>query len=85
MGPFNWGLAPCPGVEELIVQARGLYDNEARKKLYFQADENAVAAIYSGILSVVTSNRAYAQKQVHGLDQLWGGEGKERYVNLWLA
>jgi peptide/nickel transport system substrate-binding protein len=84
-GPFNWGLVPCPGTEELIEKARGIYDTEERKKLYFEADEIAVRELYSGILSIITSNRAYATKQVRGLDRLWGGEGKERYVNLWLA
>jgi len=85
VGTYNWGLAPCPGAQERIEKARTLTSVEERKKLYFEVDEIAAREVFSGVMTLVTSNRVYGVKQVRGLDRLWGGEGKERYANLWLA
>ena len=46
--------------------------------------EGRIAAV-ADVFDAVTSNRVYGTKQVRGLDRLWGGEGKERYSNLWMA
>jgi peptide/nickel transport system permease protein/peptide/nickel transport system substrate-binding protein len=84
-GTYNWGLAPCPGSQERIEKARTVYDQEERKKLYFEADEIAIREVYSALPLLVTTTPEYASKQVRGLDQIWGGEGKERYARLWLT
>ena len=85
VGTYNRGLAPCPGAQERIEMARTIYNTNERKKLYFEADEIACREVFSGIMTVVPSNRVYGAKAVRRLYMLWGGEGKERYVNLWLA
>ena len=81
---YNAGIAPVPEVEPLVIKARQTYDTAERKRLYSEIQAKAVENVYSCIPTYYGINQATAAKAVGNLQELYGGEGKPRYANLWI-
>jgi len=82
-GTYNAGLAPVPATEQLVVQARQIYDVEQRKKLYHDIQLAGVQNVYSAFLLNYTIVYTHAAAKVGNMANLYGGEGKMRFANLW--
>ncbi len=74
-----------PELEPLVIQDRQTYDIEQRRKLYSQIQQKALDLAYSAIPLWYATTFAFSNKKVNSLDACFGGEGKPRYSNLWVA
>ncbi|MBI2885999.1 MAG: ABC transporter substrate-binding protein [Chloroflexi bacterium] len=72
-----------PKVDELLDKARRTYDLAERKKLYNDAEKLIVDNVYGSIFLAYIGSGKALQKSVKGFEL--GGEGKGRYVGVWLA
>jgi peptide/nickel transport system substrate-binding protein len=83
-GTYNAGLAAVPDTEDLVVKARQSYDTAERKKLYHEIQQKGVENVYSAFLLDYTIVNTHAAAKVGNMENLYGGEGKMRFANLWV-
>jgi ABC-type transport system substrate-binding protein len=82
-GTYNAGLAKVPETEELVVKARSTYDINERKKLYHDIQQKGMENVYSTFMLNYTIVYTHASAKVGNMANLYGGEGKMRWANLW--
>ena len=83
-GTYNAGFAAVPETEALVVKARETYNVEERKKLYQTIQEKGVENVYSAFLLNYTIVSTHASAKVGNTENLYLGEGKMRFANLWV-
>jgi len=83
-GGYNSGQAPVPETEQLVKKARETLDVKERKAIYSQIQKIVLDKVYSTITLSYFINASHVRKRVGNLKQFYGGEGKERWHELWL-
>lgn len=83
-GPYNASQAAMPDVEPLVQKARETYEQEERKSTYAEISKIGREKLYAAIPTFYSVFNSHGTKEVKNLENLYGGEGKPRYANLWL-
>jgi ABC-type transport system substrate-binding protein len=82
-GFYNAGHAENPELDTAIENARETYDLEERKMWYQEVEKILADEVYD-IYSTYSSQYRAFQPRVQNVSTIFGAEGKDRYVDLWV-
>jgi ABC-type transport system substrate-binding protein len=83
-GSYNAAATTPPEIEQMVLKARRIFDQEERRKIYSDLQRRAADQVLSVIPVNYTIKYVHASKKVGNLENFFGGEGKDRYANLWI-
>ena len=80
---YNPGQHPVPVLEPLVIKAVETLDVEERKAIYSEIQQYAIDHTINTVTAAYRIFSKFNSGRVGGLENIFGGEGKERFYHLY--